>query len=84
MGLGSQDDKVRKQFRGIAGKHDWKALVKSPLEAEALIKTIKDGVAKDPNGTLILMTYATKKLNLLENYMKSKTTLTLKEYEKKN
>lgn len=81
MGLASQDNKARKDFRkDIAGKSDWKETIDSPNEAYTMIMQIKKNLEKDPNREYILEAYAGKQIRLLERYIKDANGRTLKQY----
>lgn len=67
MGLGSVDDKYRRDFKKVAGK-DWKADVTSRFKAQQLIKKLEN------EG---LNSYLVRKLELLKEYDDSGTKLDL-------
>ena len=83
MGLGSQNKIVRKEFRSIAGKSDWKNTINTVDDAKSLIQKLNDNLRDDPNSKLLLATYAGGKIKALEQYIThSDGKMTLKEYER--
>lgn len=81
MGLGSKDDQKRTVFREYAGKHDWKATIKSVADAKALIATVQENLAQDPNGKFIMDAYMGLKLRLLEAYIANGKDIPLKQFK---
>ena len=84
MGLGSQNKESKKQFIAVAGKNDWKETVKTVDDARYLINKLETSCGDTKEGRYLIAAYAHNKIKLLQQYIESKTTLTLKEYEKKS
>lgn len=81
MGLGSQNDHTRNEFKGIAGKRDWKADVTCVADAQKYCDEVAAILGKDPNGKYLSAAYMDIKLNLLKRYIETGEGLTLKEWE---
>ena len=82
MGRGSQDNKVRKEFRAVAGKSDWKATILTKADATELIKRVEENIQHDPNGAYFMATYFQKKKDILNDYIKNAPAgVSLKQYE---
>jgi hypothetical protein len=83
MGLGSKEEQQRQELRTYAGKHDWKAAIKTPDDAKELVRTLK-AQCTDDIGKYIIDAYMGQKILWLERYIQSGSGVTFKEYVRTN
>ncbi len=68
MGLGSEDESIRNEFRSAVGKHDWKSAINGVEDAERTMDKIKENLSIDGNGDYLMAAYMQKKMDLLKEY----------------
>ena len=68
MGLGSADEKRRKEIKSVLPKNDWKAKVRGSAQARETYEIILAQLAKTSDGKYLIDAYAGQKLRQLEAY----------------
>jgi hypothetical protein len=80
MGLLSKDNEIRKAFRKVVGKSDWKSVITSTDQASETIERLRTYLDEDLNGDSIR--YITEKIKRLTRYIQqAPPTMTYKDWE---